>query len=92
MRGDLRLFLSIAQDLGLKDLGRGPDLTLSYGAFAEPGGAYAMAPGVWNGHSLEPVNINQIAEDARHAWLADGGAALPPAVGLTLPQTCWESR
>lgn len=86
LRGDLRLFLSIAQDLGLKDLGRGPDLTLSYGAFAEPGGAYAMAPGVWNGHSLEPVNINQIAEDARHAWLADGGAALPPAVGLTLPQ------
>ncbi|HEY8905291.1 MAG TPA: nickel-dependent hydrogenase large subunit, partial [Rhodoferax sp.] len=86
LRGDLRLFLSIAQDLGLKDLGRGPDLTLSYGAFAESGGGYAMASGVWNGSTLEPVNINQITEDARHAWLADGGAALPPAVGLTLPQ------
>jgi hydrogenase large subunit len=32
------------------------------------------------------LSIAQIAEDARHAWLADGGAALPPAVGLTLPQ------
>jgi hydrogenase large subunit len=86
MRGDLRLFLSIAQDLGLEALGRGPDLTLSYGAFAEPGGGHAMAPGVWNGSTLEPLNIAQIAEDARHAWLADGGAALAPAVGLTLPQ------
>ena len=86
MRGDLRLFLSIAQDLGLEALGRGPDLTLSYGAFAEPGGGDAMAPGVWNGSTLEPLNIAQIAEDARHAWLADGGAALAPAVGLTLPQ------
>jgi hydrogenase large subunit len=86
MRGDLRLFLSIAQDLGLEAWGRGPDLTLSYGAFAEPGGGHAMAPGVWNGSTLEPVNIAQIAEDARHAWLADGGAALAPAVGLTLPQ------
>jgi hydrogenase large subunit len=45
-----------------------------------------MAPGVWNGSTLQAVNINQIVEDARHAWLADDGAALPPAVGLTLPQ------
>ncbi|MDR3369184.1 nickel-dependent hydrogenase large subunit [Rhodoferax sp.] len=86
LRGDLRLFLSIAQDLGLKDLGRGPDLTLSYGAFAESGGGYAMAPGVWDGSSLQAVNMAQITEDACHAWLADGDAALPPAEGLTLPQ------
>ena len=26
-----------------------------------------------------------LADDAGHAWLADGGAALAPAVGLTLP-------
>ncbi len=84
--GDLRLFLSIAQDLGLEHLGRGPDLTLSYGTFAEQDGAHAMAPGVWNGQMLQAVNIAHIAEDARHAWLADDGAALPPAIGLTLPQ------
>ncbi len=86
LRGDLRLFLSIARDLALQDLGRGPDLTLSYGAFAEPDGGYAMAPGVWNGRTLQAVDIAHIAEDARHAWLADGGAALPPAAGVTLPQ------
>ena len=86
LRGDLRLFLSIARDLQLDTLGRGPDLTLSCGGFADPGGDYAMAPGVWDGSTLQPVNTAQIAEDARHAWLADTGAALHPSSGLTLPQ------
>lgn len=31
LRSDLRLFLLIAQGLGLEDLSRGPDLTLSFG-------------------------------------------------------------
>lgn len=85
-RGDLRLFLSIAQDLNLDSLGPGPGLTMSYGAFADPTGHHAMAPGVWDGDSLQAVNIDQITEDARHAWLADMGQALNPAQGLTLPQ------
>jgi len=82
----LRLFLSIARDLQLDTLGRGPGLTLSYGGFADPSGEFAMAPGVWDGSTLQPVNTSQIAEDARHAWLADAGAALHPSSGLTLPQ------
>ena len=86
MRGDLRLFLTIAADLGLDSLGRGPGLTLSYGAFADPGGRYAMAAGVWDGVSLRRVDLAQISEDARHAWLADPGQALHPAAGLTQPQ------
>jgi hydrogenase large subunit len=85
LHGDLRLFLTIARDLQLDTLGRGPGLTLSYGGFADPGGQYAMAPGVWDGCTLQPVNTAQIAEDARHAWLADAGAALHPSAGLTLP-------
>ena len=84
-RGDLRLFLTIANDLGLQTLGRGPDLTLSYGAFADPDGTHAMAPGVWNGTHLQPVDVAGIAEDARHAWLADDGEPLAPACGVTLP-------
>jgi hydrogenase large subunit len=86
LKGDLRLFLAIANDLELENSGRGPALTLSYGGFAEPDGHCAMAPGVWNGSSLQALKIAQIAEDARHAWLADDGVALPPARGLTLPQ------
>jgi len=78
LHGDLRLFLTIARDLKLDTLGRGPGLTLSYGGFADPNGEYAMAPGVWDGSTLQPVNTTHIAEDARHAWLADAGAALHP--------------
>jgi hydrogenase large subunit len=84
--GDLQLFLSIARDLQLHTLGRGPGLTMSYGSFADPMGDYAMAPGVWDGSTLQPVNTAQIAEDARHAWLADAGTALHPSTGLTQPQ------
>ena len=86
LQGDLRLFLSIARDLQLDTLGRGPDLTLSYGGFGDPSGRYAFEPGVWDGSTLQPVNTAQIAEDARHAWLADAGPAPHPSVGLTLPQ------
>jgi hydrogenase large subunit len=85
-QGDLRLFLDIAQDTGLASLGRGPHLTLSYGAYPDAEGGYAMAPGVWDGKQLAPVAIEQITEDACHSWLVDHGAALPPATGLTLPQ------
>lgn len=85
-RGDLRLFLSIANDLGLHRLGLGPALTLSYGAFSLPGGGFAMMPGVWDGESLRDINIAQITEDARYAWLSDKGAAQAPANGLTQPE------
>lgn len=85
-RGDLRLFLSIAQELNLASLGPGPGLTMSYGAFADPAGHCAMAPGLWDGTSLQSIEVDQITEDARHAWLADRGQALHPAQGLTLPQ------
>lgn len=85
-RGDLRLFLEIAQDTGLASLGRGPGLTMSYGAYPDADSGYTMAPGVWNGKQLAPVAIEQITEDACHSWLVDHGTALPPATGLTLPQ------
>jgi hydrogenase large subunit len=85
LRGDLRLFLTIARDLQLESLGRGPGLTLSYGGFADPMGEYAMAPGAWDGSTLLPVNTANIAEDAHHAWLADAGVALHPSAGMTLP-------
>ncbi len=84
-QGDLRLFLRIAADLDLATLGRGPGLTLSYGAFAGPGGSPAMAPGLWDGVQLRPVDLARITEDACHAWLADGAGPLHPAQGQTLP-------
>ena len=72
-RGDLRLFLTIAHDLQLDTLGRGPERTLS-------------SAGVWDGTQLTPLNTEHITEDAHHAWLADADEARHPARGVTLPQ------
>jgi hypothetical protein len=50
-----------------------------------------MAPGVWDGSTLQPVNTAQIAEDARHAWLADAGAA-PASLGGPDPAADGQAR
>ena len=41
---DLRFFLTLVQDLSLRDLGSGPGRYLSYGAYAQPDGGFALAP------------------------------------------------
>jgi Ni,Fe-hydrogenase I large subunit len=97
-RGDLRLFLSIAADLGLERLGLGPGRTLSFGAYRQPGGGHALAAGVWRAgvaagtasarpsvEPVEPVDLASITEDATHAWLSHAGGARHPAQGLTEP-------
>ncbi|WP_127996778.1 nickel-dependent hydrogenase large subunit [Piscinibacter defluvii] len=87
LRGDLRLFLTIAADVALHRLGRGPGRMLSYGAYPQPGGTHALAAGLWDAAAgvLEPLDLRTITEDSTHAWLA---ADVPrhPAQGHTEPQ------
>jgi uptake hydrogenase large subunit len=87
-RGDLRLFLTIAADVGLARLGVGPGTTISAGAFRQPDGRPWLDGGVWEGGSgtLGVLDIDAVTEDATHAWLAPGPAtALHPREGLTRP-------
>jgi hydrogenase large subunit len=87
-RGDLRLWLTIAQDTGLAALGRGPGRYLSFGAYPlAGGGGHALGAGVFDSASgqLAAVDEAAIREDATHAWLADAGGARHPAHGLTEP-------
>ena len=86
LRGDLRLFLTLAADLKLDTLGRGPGRTLSFGAYRQPDGSHALADGVWSESlgRMQPVDTGAIREDATHAWLA-GEEALHPSEGLTAP-------
>lgn len=80
--GDLALFLTVAEDLGLDRVGRATDVFLSYGAYEEAH-CHLFASGLWQrdqGHPLEP---GAITEDPIHAWLA--GDPSPPAQGQTLP-------
>ena len=87
-QGDLRQFLAVSADLGLDTLGRGPGLTLSVGAYRQGGGAFALAPGLFDeaGAACSAPDLSGLREDAQHAWLADdvtGGRH--PAQGLTQP-------
>lgn len=86
-KGDLRMFLSIAQDAALAALGAGPGRYLSYGAYPQPGGGFALGAGVWHAASasLAPVDAAAIREDATHAWLADAAGPRHPLQGSTVP-------
>ncbi len=85
-RGDLRFFLTVADDLQLHSLGRGPGLTLSYGAYRLPDGRFELPGGVWDAalNAVQAVDFDAIREDATHAWLA-GDAPLHPREGHTEP-------
>ena len=86
-RGDVGLFIEIAADVGLADLGRGAGRYLSFGAYpladdALPSG-YGFAPGIWEGGRLGPVDPGGIVEDLSHAWML--GEAAHPFAGVTRP-------
>ncbi len=75
--GDLPAFLAVATDLGLDRIGKAYDAFLSHGA-------YDLFPaGTWQANILAPFDPVAIAEDARHAWLADD-VARHPAHGETI--------
>lgn len=79
--GDVALFLEIAEDLDLAELGRGAGRYLSFGAYPGPEGP-AFARGIWQGGPgvLAPEGI---VEDLSHAWMT--GEAAHPTRGQTLP-------
>ena len=88
MGGDLRFFLTLVQDLSLQTLGPGPGRYLSYGAYAQPEGHAALAPGLWRADAqrLDALDAHAITEDATHAWLAQAREPLHPLHGLTWPE------
>lgn len=80
-RGDAGLFLEIAADLELDQLGRGSGRYLSYGAYPLAGGP-VFRSGVWDcGRS--PLDTGGIVEDLSHAWMA--GPSAHPFDGVTEP-------
>lgn len=87
-RGDARLWLEAADELGHFALGPGPGRLLSYGGFARPDGTLAVPRGLWRADSpgVRAVDTRRIAEDCTHSWLDDGGVpARHPDDGLTRP-------
>lgn len=87
-RGDLRLFLTIAADLQLRQLGRGPGRYVSYGAYAQPDGSQPITAGLYDeaAATLHPLELDALREDLSHAWLQDAhDAPRHPREGHTEP-------
>lgn len=80
---DFALFLSIARDLELQQMGRATDRFISYGAYND--GADALfQQGLWAEGKLQALDVSAIREDVSSSWLA-GDQPLAPDAGQTLP-------
>ncbi|GFE63749.1 nickel-dependent hydrogenase large subunit [Litoreibacter roseus] len=81
-KGDAGLFMDIAADLALGQMGAGPGRYMSFGAYPLPDGR-AFASGLWEAGHLQPVDTRDIREDLSHAWMH--GATAHPSDGRTDP-------
>jgi len=81
--GDFAHFLRLADALSLNELGRGPGLLMSYGAYH--GADCELFPrGLFGPRAMiEPLPLTQITEDVSHAWMRDTSA--DPAHSSTVP-------
>lgn len=86
-RSDLRLWLDIASDLGLAELGPGPEQLMSYGSYLDQGGQYAFTPGLRHADGrVAPTQwLADITEDACFTWLDSSAGAVHPFQGATVP-------
>jgi Ni,Fe-hydrogenase I large subunit len=61
-QGDLRLFLTIAAELKLDQMGIGPGRYLSYGAYVQPNGGHALAAGLWRASLHSPLSLGDTSQ------------------------------
>lgn len=85
--GDFRLFLTLAWQTGLEQMGPGPGLYMANGSYPDSTGQPLFARGLWDAAQARwlPLNPAVITEDATHAWLSAAGGAQHPSTGLTVP-------
>ncbi len=81
---DFSQFLNLAKALKLGELGRGPGVFLSYGAYALDGHPN-FASGVFEGGAPSPFRPEDIREDNASSWLVRADGPRHPAQGITLP-------
>jgi hydrogenase large subunit len=83
--GDFRLFLEIAEDLGLAHLGRAYGRFLSYGAYADPERGHLYRRGAFTDGQDAPFDPAQVAEHHRFSRMAGQDRPHPPFAGFTVP-------
>lgn len=82
--GDFAAFVRIARDSRFEDMGFGPGLLMSSGAYLGPEG-YRFPSGLCDIATSEvrPLPFSAIREDVSHAWMRD--TATDPASAETIP-------
>lgn len=80
--GDFRLFLDIAEDLGLAGAGKGSARFLSYGAYPTAEGPL-FAAGLWQDGAVGTIPFDSLREELAHSWML--GEAAHPFNGATHP-------
>lgn len=81
--GDFCSFLALADELELEQLGKGPGLLMSFGAYHGEAGALFPRGVFHRDKPLAEFATKDIAEDVSHAWMRDG--ATDPALSTTIP-------
>ncbi len=84
MQGDLAMFLHVADELGMHELGRANDRFMSYGAYTQAG-KLLFNRGVWDAEGLTTLDSEDIREDLSHSWLQQGQPPSHPYEGRTIP-------
>jgi len=82
--GDFAAFLRVARETTLDQLGRGPGLLMSSGAYLGPNG-HRFPRGLFDcaAGATRPLPFDAIQEDVSHAWMRDSAAE--PANAETIP-------
>ena len=81
--GDFAHFLALADHLSLAELGRGPGLLMSYGAYHGVDGDLFPRGIFGPSAEIEPLDVKRITEDVSHAWMRD--TSQDPALSNTIP-------
>lgn len=80
--GDMRLFLDIADDLALGQMGGGPDRFMSFGAYETESG-HLFSQGVYEDGAVSKIDFTAIREHLGHSWMI--GKDAHPFEGVTKP-------
>lgn len=83
-QADFAQFLTIAEDLGLENLGRINAKLMSYGVYSLDNKPF-LTPGIWTDGQLKKLETELIKEDISHSWMLSQQSAKHPFQGNTLP-------
>jgi hydrogenase large subunit len=82
---DLALFITLAPEIGLHSIGKGPEKFLSFGAYELSENVFWIKNGFYDGQQVLPFDQSKIAEDIKYSWFIGYEGQRHPLEGMTEP-------